>query len=169
LVKDALKSFFNILFSVNQIIGSAFRLDVDGFIFGLRELSSAIISIAGTWGAAIYKSLFSGIVDGVKNAWDSVKNIISGGLVSAKDYVAPMGAKVAGAYSMVNQGVMANQLAPSAMGAGRPNISNSTNVNVTVPKGTPDEQVKFLQSAAQQSFSKASDGKLARDMATYAP
>jgi tripartite-type tricarboxylate transporter receptor subunit TctC len=60
-------------------------------------------------------------------------------------------------------------MAPSAMGAGRPNVNTSTQVNVTVPPGTTAEQSKFLQNAAQQSFSRANDDKLARDLAVYAP
>ena len=61
------------------------------------------------------------------------------------------------------------QMAPAAMGAGRPSVQSNTNVTVTVPPGTTAEQATFLQNAAQQSFSKANDDKLARDLAVYAP
>lgn len=167
LVTDALKSFFNILLAVNDIIGSAFRLDVDGFLRGLRELSSAIMSIVSTWGKAIYDSIFSGITNAVKNAFDSVKSIFSESDWGLKAATGTGASGASGSWGAPM--VSPTQMAPSAMGAGRPSINNSTNVNVTVPKGTTDEQVKFLQSAAQQSFAKVGDNKLARDMATYAP
>jgi tape measure domain-containing protein len=61
------------------------------------------------------------------------------------------------------------QMAPSAMGAGRPNVQSNTNVTVTVPPGTTAEQAKFLQTAAQQSFANGANDKLARDLAVYAP
>jgi len=55
------------------------------------------------------------------------------------------------------------------MGAGRPNVQSNTNVTVTVPPGTTAEQAAFLQNAAQQSFNKGANDKLARDLAVYAP
>lgn len=61
------------------------------------------------------------------------------------------------------------QMAPSAMGAGRPNVQSNTNVTVTVPPGTTAEQAKFLQTAAQQSFANGANDELARDLAVYAP
>ena len=61
------------------------------------------------------------------------------------------------------------QLSPAAMGAGRPSVQSNTNVTVTVPPGTTAEQTKFLQGAAQQSFGKGANDKLARDLAVYAP
>lgn len=54
--------------------------------------------------------------------------------------------------------------------AGNPtSISSNTNVNVTVPAGTSQEQAAYIESAAQKSFQKQNDAKLARDIAVYAP
>jgi hypothetical protein len=74
-----------------------------------------------------------------------------------------------GAANTLAPSVAPAQLAPSAMGAAKPSISSNTTVNVTVPQGTSAEQTAYLQKAAQQSFSKQSDDKLARDLAVYAP
>lgn len=72
------------------------------------------------------------------------------------------------AFTPIGSAIGPASLAPAAMGAGRPNVQSNTNVTVTVPQGTSAEQAKFLQGAAQQSFSKAGNDKLARDVAVYA-
>lgn len=56
----------------------------------------------------------------------------------------------------------------AAMGAARPNLVNTTNVNVTVPTGTTAEQVRVLNGAANKAFRETSDRKFARDAAIYA-
>lgn len=116
------------------------------------EIGAKLESVFAQWGSMIYSAIFNPIISAVKNAWGAIKNLVVNGVLP------PIGGAVEPA-----------QMAPSAMGAGRPNVQNSTNVNVTVPQGTTAEQAKFLQGAAQSSFSKASDNKFARDLSLYAP
>jgi tape measure domain-containing protein len=51
----------------------------------------------------------------------------------------------------------------------RGGVTNNTTVNMTVPPGTPQEQVNFLQGYAAKAFEAAADKSLARDAMVYAP
>lgn len=154
-----------------------------------RAIFAPIVNaVTDAWNAA--KGVVSGIGDKAAGAWQATKNFF-GGETKPAEKPTPLGpvpsavvpltplpaAKAAapgtgGAMSAANTlapTVAPAQLAPSAMGAAKPSINNTTTVNVTVPQGTTAEQTAYLQKAAQQSFSKQSDDKLARDLAVYAP
>ena len=92
----------------------------------------------------------------VKQAWTDFREFISAPLNIAKNFL---------------DGITIPSVRTTpgaAMGAARPNLVNTTNVNVTVPSGTTEEQVRMLNSAAHKAAREISDRKFARDAATYA-
>lgn len=157
--------------AVGATIVGAFTLDWNLFKTGLEGIGALLWQVVGQWGIWIYDAIFAPIVNAVTDAWNAVKGMMSSAWEGAKNFVGAgsgtAGGTAAGATPAST--VTPAQMAPSAMGAGRPNVTNSTQVNVTVPPGTTAEQSKFLKNAAQQSFSRANDDKLARDLAVYAP
>ncbi len=150
-----------------QVVGQWGIWIYDAFVAAFTAVTSFVAQVFTMFAKMIYDAIFSPIVNAVTDAWNAVKGAWEG----AKNFVGAgsgaAGGTAAGATPAST--VTPAQMAPAAMGAGRPNINNSTQVNVTVPPGTTAEQSKFLQNAAQQSFSKANDDKLARDLAVYAP
>lgn len=144
---------------------------VESFKAAWNAVSQFFVDAMAALGKMIYDAIFAPIVNAVKDAWNSVKGAISGAWEGAKSFVGVgggAGAGTGGAMGAVPT-VAPAQLAPAAMGAGRLSVQSNTNVTVTVPPGTTAEQAKFLQGAAQQSFSKGTNDKLARDLAVYAP
>lgn len=197
MVRDAVVWFGEAIGAVAAMIVGMLTLDGDLFMAGLEGLTAMLWSVIQQWwaylvesfkaawnavsqffidamtalGKMIYDAIFAPIVNAVKDAWNSVKGAISGAWEGAKSFVGVgggAGAGTGGAMGAVPT-VAPAQLAPAAMGAGRPSVQSNTNVTVTVPPGTTAEQAKFLQGAAQQSFSKGTNDKLARDLAVYAP
>lgn len=154
-----------------QVVGQWGIWIRDAFVAAFTAVTAYVTETFASWGSMIYNAIFMPIVNAVSDAWNNVKGIASGAWERAKRFVglgSDAGAGTGRAATPVNT-VAPAQLAPAAMGAGRPNVQSYTNVTVTVPPGTTAEQAKFLQSAAQQSFSKQSNDKLARDLAVYAP
>lgn len=171
MVTDALRWFGKVLAAVNAILVGAFTLDPYLFKVGLEELGSLLWQKLGEWGQAIYNAFFDPIVRAFKDAWNAVTSFGSSivqsvvGAVTAPDAGlggTGLGSPLAGRVTMA-------QMSAGGMGAQRPSIQNNTTVSLTVPPGTPQEQQTFLQTAAQKSFDKESNAKLARDLATYAP
>lgn len=148
--------------------GAAIR---DAFVNAFTAVTAYVTETFAAWGSMIYNAIFLPIVNAVSDAWNKVKGLASGAWEGAKRFVglgSDAGAGT-GPGATPASTVAPAQLAPAAMGAGRPNVQSNTNVTVTVPPGTTAEQAKFLQNAAQQSFSKGANDKLARDLAVYAP
>lgn len=196
MVRDAIVWFGEAIGAVAAMIVGMLTLDGDLFMAGLEGLTGMLWSVIQQWwaylvesfkiawgavsqffvdamtalGKMIYDAIFAPIVNAVRDAWNSVKSAISGAWEGAKNFV---GAGGPGAGTGPSMGAVPTvapaQLAPAAMGAGRPSVQSNTNVTVTVPPGTTAEQAKFLRNAAQQSFSKGTNDKLARDLAVYAP
>lgn len=196
MVRDAIVWFGEAIGAVAAMIVGMLTLDGDLFMAGLEGLTGMLWSVIQQWwaylvesfkvawnavsqffidamtalGKMIYDAIFAPIVNAVSDAWNSVKGAISGAWEGAKSFV---GAGGPGAGTGPAMGAVPTvapaQLAPAAMGAGRPSVQSNTNVTVTVPPGTTAEQAKFLQGAAQQSFGKGANDKLARDLAVYAP
>lgn len=197
MVRDAVVWFGEAIGAVAAMIVGMLTLDGDLFMAGLEGLTAMLWSVIQQWwaylvesfkaawnevsqffvdamaalGKMIYDAIFAPIVNAVKDAWNSVKGAIGGAWEGAKSFVGLGGGAGAGTGPAMGAvpTVAPAQLAPSAMGAGRPSVQSNTNVTVTVPPGTTAEQAKFLQGAAQQSFSKGTNDKLARDLAVYAP
>lgn len=143
----------------------------DAFANAFTAVTAYVTETFAAWGPMIYNAIFAPIVNAVGDAWNNVKGFASGAWEGAKSLVglgSDTGAGTGGGATPAST-VAPAQLAPAAMGAGRPNVQSNTNVTVTVPPGTTAEQAKFLQGAAQQSFGKGANEKLARDMAVYAP
>ena len=196
MVRDAIVWFGEAIGAVAAMIVGMLTLDSDLFMAGLEGLTGMLWSVIQQWwaylvesfkvawnavsrffidamtalGKMIYNAIFAPIVNAVRDAWNSVKSAISGAWEGAKNFVgaAGLGAGRGRAMGAVPT-VAPAQLAPAAMGAGRPSVQSNTNVTVTVPPGTTAEQAKFLRGAAQQSFGKGANDKLARDLAVYAP
>jgi tape measure domain-containing protein len=197
MVRDAVVWFGEAIGAVAAMIVGMLTLDGDLFMAGLEGLTGMLWSVIQQWwaylvesfkaawsavsqffvdamtalGKMIYDAIFAPIVNAVKDAWNSGKGAISGAWEGAKSFVGVgggAGAGTGGAMGAVPT-VAPAQLSPAAMGAGRPSVQSNTNVTVTVPPGTTAEQAKFLQGAAQQSFGKGANDKLARDLAVYAP
>lgn len=189
--------FGELIAAIAALIVGAFTLDPDLFMVGLEAIGTLLWQVVGqwgiwirdafvnaftavtayvtetfaAWGSMIYNAIFLPIVNAVSDAWNKVKGLASGAWEGAKSFVglgSDAGAGT-GPGATPASTVAPAQLAPAAMGAGRPNVQSNTNVTVTVPPGTTAEQAKFLQGAAQQSFGKGANEKLARDMAVYAP
>jgi hypothetical protein len=189
--------FGELIAAVAATLVGAFTLDWNLFAEGLKGIGALLWQVVGQWGVWIYDAfvaaftavtsfvaqvftmfakmlydaIFAPIVNAVTNAWNAVKGSLSGAWEGAKNFVGAGSGTAGGTAAGATPASMVTpaQMAPSAMGAGRPNVNNSTQVNVTVPPGTTAEQSKFLKNAAQQSFSRANDDKLARDLAVYAP
>jgi len=197
MVRDAIVWFGEAIGAVAAMIVGMLTLDGDLFMAGLEGLTGMLWSVIQQWwaylvesfkvawnavsqffidamtalGKMIYDAIFAPIVNAVKDAWNSVKGAISGAWEGAKGFagaVASVGAATSSPLGPAGT-VTPAQLSPAAMGAGRPSVQSNTNVTVTVPPGTTAEQAKFLQGAAQQSFGKGANDKLARDLAVYAP
>ena len=185
-IVDAFMSVFNtvaafvtsIFENIGKMVVGVFTLDPQLFMDGLQGYTQTLMSILPQWAQMIYKAIFDPIVNAITDAWNAAKSVVtgigdkaSGAWQAAKSFLgagegaAPGTGGAMGAAPSVGPA----QLAPSAMGAAKPNINNNTTVNVTVPEGTSAEQTAYLQKAAQQSFSKQNDDKLARDLAVYAP
>ena len=144
---------------------------VTAFVNAFTAVTAYVTETFAAWGSMIYNAIFLPIVNAVSDAWNKVKGLASGAWEGAKSFVglgSDAGAGT-GPGATPASTVAPAQLAPAAMGAGRPNVQSNTNVTVTVPPGTTAEQAKFLQNAAQQSFNKGANDKLARDLAVYAP
>ena len=137
--------------------GAAIRA---AFVDAFTKVTAYVTSTFASWGAMIYDAIFAPIVSAVTNAWNSVKGVASGAWEGMKGFV--------GAGGGVAPTVGPARLALAATGAARPNLVNTTNVNVTVPTGTTAEQVRVLNSAANKAFRETSDRKFARDAAIYA-
>lgn len=163
--------FGELIAAVAAVIVGAFTLDVNLFAEGLKGIGGLLWQVVGQWGIWIYDAIFAPIVNAVTDAWNAVKGMMSSAWEGAKNFVGAgsgtAGGTAAGATPAST--VAPAQLSPAAMGAGRPSVQSNTNVTVTVPPGTTAEQAKFLQGAAQQSFGKGANDKLARDLAVYAP
>lgn len=166
--------FGKLIGAIAAAIVGAFTLDWNLFSEGLKGIGALLWQVVGQWGQWIYDAFFAPIVNAVTDAIDVVKGIIKNIWSGAKDMASAglnaasnIAAGAATGLSQVGM-VSPSQMALSSMGV-RPNINNSTQVNVTVPPGTTAEQAKFLQAAADKSFSQASDSKLARDISVYAP
>lgn len=154
-----------------QVVGQWGIWISDAFVAAFTAVTSYVTEVFTSWGTMIYNAIFAPIVNAVSDAWNNVKGFASGAWEGAKSMVglgSDTGAGTGGGATPAST-VAPAQLAPAAMGAGRPNVQSNTNVTVTVPPGTTAEQAKFLQGAAQQSFGKGANEKLARDMAVYAP
>lgn len=141
---------------------------------GLIVLAIGALIVAGALLIANWQTVkdwFASLFSWFGDKFTELGKWVSGLLEKAGALLGISGGAGAGAAGGVTPSstVTPAQMAPSAMGAGRPNVNNSTQVNVTVPPGTTAEQSKFLKNAAQQSFSRANDDKLARDLAVYAP
>ena len=189
-IVDAFMSVFNtvaafvtsIFENIGKMIVGVFTLDPQLFMDGLQGYTQTLMSILPQWAQMIYKAIFDPIVGAITDAWNAAKSVVTGigdkasgawqatkSFLGAGEGAAPGTGGAMGAANTLAPSVAPAQLAPSAMGAGKPSISSNTTVNVTVPQGTTAEQTAYLQKAAQQSFSKQNDDKLARDLAVYAP
>lgn len=154
-----------------QVVGQWGIWISDAFVAAFTAVTSYVTEVFTSWGSMIYNAIFVPIVNAVSDAWNSVKSAISGAWEGAKSFVGLGGGAAGGTGGGATPAstVAPAQLAPAAMGAGRPNVQSNTNVTVTVPPGTTAEQATFLRGAAQQSFGKGANDKLARDLAVYAP
>jgi len=189
-IVDTFMSVFNtvatfvtsIFENIGKMIVGVFTLDPQLFMDGLQGYTQTLMSILPQWAQMIYKAIFDPIVNAITDAWNAAKSVVTGvgdkasgawqatkSFFGAGEGAAPGTGGAMGAANTLAPSVGPAQLAPSAMGAAKPNINNNTTVNVTVPEGTSAEQTAYLQKAAQQSFGKQSDDKLARDLAVYAP
>ena len=196
MVRDAIVWFGEAIGAVAAMIVGMLTLDGALFMAGLEGLTEMLWSVIQQWwaylvesfklawnavsrffidamtalGKMIYNAIFAPIVNAVRDAWNSVKSAISGAWEGAKNFVGAGGSGAGTGRAMGAVPTVAPaRLSLAAMGAGRPSVQSNTNVTVTVPPGTTAEQAKFLQGAAQQSFGKGANGKLARDLAVYAP
>ena len=196
MVRDAIVRLGEAIGAVAAMIVGMLTLDGDLFMAGLEGLTEMLWSVIQQWwaylvesfklawnavsrffidamtalGKMIYDAIFAPIVNAVRDAWNSVKSAISGAWEGAKNFVGAGGSGAGTGRAMGAVPTVAPaRLSLAAMGAGRPSVQSNTNVTVTVPPGTTAEQAKFLQGAAQQSFSKGANDKLARDLAVYAP
>lgn len=159
-----------LIVSVADAIVDAFTLGPGLFIAGLQKVGLLLNQVFVKWAQFIYNSIYTPIVTAIADAWNAVKNKFGEALEAARSFVGLGGS---GNETSTNN-PSANAIAPfsftpAAMGVTRPNVQSNTNITVTVPAGTTAEQVKFIQTAAQQSFDKVTNDKLARGLAIYAP
>jgi tape measure domain-containing protein len=139
------------VYAVGGLIISAFTLDYNTFASILRDLGGFFEDAAKWWGSLIFDALKGAIVGAIKGG------LGVGGAIGSFLGMTP------------SASVTPSSISQSSSGMVQRNVNNNTSVTVTVPPGTTAEQAKFLQGAAQESFNKARDNKLARDMAVYAP
>lgn len=179
LFMDGLQGYTDTLMSVLPQWGQAIIM---AFADAIASVMTYFATAMTQFGSMIYQAIFAPIVAAVTDAWNAAKSVVTGvgdkaagawqatkTFFGAGEGGAPGTGGAMGAANTLAPTVAPAQLAPSAMGAGKPSISSNTTVNVTVPQGTTAEQTAYLQKAAQQSFSKQNDDKLARDLAVYAP
>jgi phage-related protein len=179
LFMDGLQGYTQTLLSVLPQWGQAIIM---AFANAIASALTYFATAMTQFGTMIYQAIFAPIVAAITDAWNAAKSVVTGigdkasgawqatkSFLGAGEGTAPGTGGAMGAANTLAPSVGPAQLAPSAMGAAKPNINNNTTVNVTVPEGTSAEQSAYLQKAAQQSFSKQSDDKLARDLSVYAP
>jgi hypothetical protein len=131
---------------------------------GFEKAEAAVLDTIMGWSKALYNMFVETIPRAIRDAWNYVKELPSvaweGVKSGAKNFV--------GGSNMGFNAVSQAQIA----GAGRNpvSMSNTTNVNLTVPAGTTSEQAAFLDRAANKSFSQINRGQLrAIDMAAQTP
>ncbi len=179
LFMEGLQGYTDTLMSVLPQWGQAIIM---AFANAIASALTYFATAMTQFGTMIYQAIFAPIVAAITDAWNAAKSVVTGigdkasgawqatkTFFGAGEGAAPGTGGAMGAANTLAPSVAPAQLAPSAMGAAKPSISSNTTVNVTVPQGTSAEQTAYLQKAAQQSFSKQSDDKLARDLAVYAP
>lgn len=145
-----------------QVLGQWGQWILTAFQTAFDAATAYITSVFSFWATLIYNAIFTPIVNAVSNAWASIKGFAGSAFEGIKSF--------AGGAAQSNI-TPANTVTPGtlAQGANKPSVSSNTNVTVTVPPGTTAEQAKFLEGAAQKTFSKGTNDKLARDLAVYAP
>ncbi len=121
----------------------------------------------GDW--ALTKEGFKGIMEAAKQAYGAVLQGLSGTLGSPESSLSPeQAARLQNVTpDTLFKGGNASNWVPGKEKAQNPFTSN-TNVYLTVPPGTSQEQGAFLQRSAEQVFTRVPD-KLARDLSTYTP
>jgi hypothetical protein len=131
---------------------------------GFAKAETAVLETIMGWSKALYNMFVETIPRAIRDAWNYVKELPSVAWEGVKS-----GAK--NFASGTNMGFNAVSQAQIATAGRNPvSMSNTTNVNLTVPPGTTSEQAKFIDRAANQSFSKINRGQLrAIDMAAQTP
>lgn len=117
---------------------------------GGDSVIGALIGKFDKWAARAREAIAT-----VKQAWTGFRDFIAAPFNIAKNFLGGIT-------------IPSVRTTPGAAIGGRPNLVNTTNVNVTVPTGTTAEQARVLNSAANQAFRETSDRKFARDAAIYA-
>lgn len=129
---------------------------------GFEKAESAVLETIIGWSKALYNMFVETIPKAVRDAWNYVKGLpmeIWSGVKS--------GAKV-----LANGSNVGNVTPSATAGAGGSKVvtvDNRTNVTVTVPAGTPAEQVSYIERAAKMSFDQTNRPLRPIDMATHAP
>jgi len=108
--------------------------------------------------------------------WTAVKDFFAGflGGIGQKvvDWVKSIGSFFGGGEMNANINQNVSGVGPGAMaqgtGKGGNVLNKNTTVNMTVPPGTPAEQQKYLQGAAQKAFA-GGGGLGSAEMGVYAP
>lgn len=128
---------------------------------GMASAETAVLETIVGWSKALYDMFVETIPRAVRDAFNYVKGLpmeIWNGITSGAN--------------TLSQGANMGNVSPSSIGgSSNSNISvdNRTNVTVTVPAGTPAEQVSYLERAAKQSFADSNRPLRATDMATHSP
>lgn len=162
-VYEAIKSIFAFLGeaigAITALLVGIFEFDLNLIKASLDGIGKIIFSVVKQWGKWIYDGIFNPIKTAIKDGLTAPLDFPSNMLKSGMDWIT-------GKISAVDA---ATGYKPSQLGQSRPNMSNNTTVNVTVPAGTTAEQASFINNVAKKSFTDSSDKALARQMSVYAP
>lgn len=128
---------------------------------GLANAERAVLETIMGWSDALYRMFVETIPKAIRDAFNYVTELPS---------VAWEGLKQGASNIASGAGMGFNGVSPSSMASGNRalNVTNATNVSVTVPPGTTAEQAAFLERSAQASFNKASGNLDPLAMGAYA-
>ena len=127
-------------------------------IEGARKADEFVTQMVDDWANAIYRMFVETIPKAIRDAFNYVTNLPSVTFEAVKNGLTGI---QSGASQMSQGAAVRAQNAPV-------NVKNETNVNLTVPAGTSDQQAQFLTNAARKSFSAERERSLStNDMLGY--
>lgn len=156
MVKDAIVTIGELVGAFGAILMGALTLDLGLFKAGWQGATDIIYNTLATW--------YGYFTDTISKIANYISDKLGG-------FFGGIGASVLSSAQGLSGSIMqaVPAIGPSSMRQGGNGVGmvNNTNVTVTVPPGTPQEQASFLERAAKQSFAESNKPLRAIDMGAH--
>lgn len=155
MVKDAIVTIGELVGAFGAILMGALTLDLNLFAAGWQGATDIIYNTLATW--------YGYFTNTINMIADYISDKLGG-------FFGGIGASFMGAAQGLSGSIMqaVPAIGPASMRqGGNGGMVNNTNVTVTVPPGTPQEQASFLERAAKQSFADMNKPLRGTDMGVY--